>query len=110
MHYDPSKLARELWTIGDYNRLRILALLPSTPDCEHQNNVTQIAEKLGLSQPTVSNHLARMRTLGIVRGQKMCRDVYYWIDQEVAEAIVRDLTLAMQGAGEGLPRSESQPA
>ncbi len=88
---DLDLLARQLWTIGDVNRLRLLELLPDSPDCEHNNNVSQLAEKLGLSQPCVSNHLARLRTLGIVRHRRMCRDVFYWIDREVANEIVSKL-------------------
>lgn len=93
---NPDKLARELWTIGDVNRLRILRLLPTSPDCHHRANVSQIAESLGLSQPTVSNHLARLRTLGIVRHSRMCRDVYYWIDPDMAEDICAGLRAALK--------------
>ncbi len=97
MPHDSEQLARRLWTIGDVNRLRLLALLPTEPDCEHHRNVSQLADELGLSQPTVSNHLARLRTLGIVKCRRMCRDVHYWIDREMAEQIVRDLEEALTG-------------
>ncbi|MEX0325516.1 MAG: ArsR/SmtB family transcription factor [Puniceicoccaceae bacterium] len=89
-------LARYLWTIGDVTRLRILEMLPTTPDCCEGKNVSQIAEHLGLTQSTVSNHLARLRTLGIVRHTKQCRDVYYWIDPERADEIVEQLQLALK--------------
>ncbi|MDP0501606.1 MAG: metalloregulator ArsR/SmtB family transcription factor [Verrucomicrobiota bacterium JB022] len=85
------QLARQLWTLGDLNRLRILSRLPLNPDCKTRTNVSQLAEELGLSQPTVSNHLARLRTLGIVRCQRMCRDSYYWIDVERCEEITKAL-------------------
>lgn len=97
MAYDPELLARQLWTIGDVNRLRLLALLPLEPDCSNHKNVSALAEALNLSQPTVSNHLARLRTLGIVKCRKMCRDVHYWIDPEMAEAILGDLQAALRG-------------
>ena len=95
MPIDSELLARQLWTIGDVNRLRLLALLPHAPDCASGANVTDLAEKLGLSQPSVSNHLARLRTLGLVRYQKICRDVYYWIDPEVAEEVCQQLRHAL---------------
>jgi DNA-binding transcriptional ArsR family regulator len=44
----------------------------------------------------VSNHLARLRTLGIVKCRKMCRDVHYWIDREMAADIVRGLEDALR--------------
>ena len=93
---DEEDLARCLWTIGDLTRLRILGLLPSSPDCQKGKNVSQIAEELDLQQSTVSNHLARMRTLGIVRHTKKCRDVYYWIDPERAEQIEGQLRRALK--------------
>jgi ArsR family transcriptional regulator len=93
---DEEDLARCLWTIGDVTRLRILELLPSNPDCSKGKNVSQIAEELELRQSTVSNHLARMRTLGIVRHTKQCRDVYYWIDPERAEQIEAQLRKALK--------------
>lgn len=88
---DAEDLARCLWTIGDLTRLRLLELLPSSPTCAGGKNVTELAELLDLKQSTVSNHLARMRTLGIVRHTKRCRDVYYWVDPERAEQIVAKL-------------------
>ncbi len=89
-------LARYLWTIGDVTRLRLLQQLPTTPDCCGGKNVSQLAEALELSQSTISNHLARLRTLGIVRHTRQCRDVYYWIDPERAEEIAREVELALK--------------
>ncbi|MEX0320646.1 MAG: ArsR/SmtB family transcription factor [Puniceicoccaceae bacterium] len=89
-------LARYLWTIGDVTRLRILELLPTTPDCCQGKNVSQLAEELELCQSTISNHLARLRTLGIVRHTKQCRDVYYWIDPEKSEEIAAALGEALK--------------
>ncbi len=75
---DTDNLAKQLWAIGDQARLRILLLLPETEDCEHGNNVSQLAIKLKLSQPTVSHHLRVLRQAGFIQYRKMCRDVYYW--------------------------------
>ena len=50
-------LAKQLWAVGDPVRLRILSLLPPAADCEHGNNVSTLARRLGSSQPTVSHHL-----------------------------------------------------
>jgi DNA-binding transcriptional ArsR family regulator len=100
--HSPSTLAREdlarcLWTVGDDTRLALLELLPKTASCEGARNVSSLATELGLTQSTVSNHLARLRTLGLVRQTRRCRDVYYWIDpercQQVAEALKEALKL-----------------
>lgn len=93
---DVEDLARCLWTVGDINRLRILERLPAEPGCERGHNVSQLAEDLGLSQSTVSNHLARLRTLGIIRQTRKCRDIYYWIDPERAEEIQEKLREALK--------------
>ena len=98
---DVEDLARCLWTIGDVTRLRILELLPATPDCCQGKNVSQLAEELSLTQSTISNHLARLRTLGIVRHTKQCRDVFYWIDPERAEQIEEQLQVALKLKGGG---------
>lgn len=89
-------LAKRLWTIGDDIRLCLLSLLPTSDAADPAMNVSQLAESLGLTQPTVSNHLARLRTLGIVRHRRAGRDVFYWIDAEVAESILVDLGKALK--------------
>lgn len=106
---DAEQLARELWTIGDVNRLRLLAMLPTEPDCKNHRNVSELAAELGLSQPTVSNHLARLRTLGIVKCRKMCRDVHYWIDQDMAAEIIGGLAMSLKSTAQTKPGSVDAP-
>jgi len=96
MDYDPEQLARQLWTIGDFQRLRLLALLPHDHTCADGVNVSTLAETLGLSQPTVSNHLARLRTLGIVKPVKRQREVFYYINPAMATQISEDLHRALK--------------
>jgi ArsR family transcriptional regulator len=93
---EDSELAKQLWAVGDLVRLKILRLLPTTDDCEHENNVSQLAEKLGLTQPTISHHLRILRQAGLVSNRKMCRDVYYWIDREAAQTLVKALESALE--------------
>ncbi len=82
MERSDEELAKQLWAIGDIARLRILRLLPHSPNCEHENNVSQLADKLGMPQPTISHHLKVLRQAGVISNKKMCRDVFYWIDRE----------------------------
>lgn len=94
-------LAKQLWALGDATRLRLLRLLPDKGDCGSGNNVSALAEQLGLSQPTVSHHLRVLRQAGIVTNRKMCRDVYYWIDPDNTEQLVQALREALgSGCGE----------
>jgi ArsR family transcriptional regulator len=79
---DLVKLSEHLKAVADPTRLRILQLLPATKDCERVYNVSELAEELGVPQPTVSHHLKVLYNAGLVQCDKMCRDVYYWIDRE----------------------------
>ena len=85
------ELAKQLWAVGDVARLRILSLLPSQANCEHGNNVSELAQKLGLAQPTVSHHLRILRQAGLISGKRMCRDMFYWVNEDEANAIVERL-------------------
>lgn len=81
-------LADKLKALGDPLRLRILNLLPNTSECDYGNNVSQLAQKLDVPQPTISHHLRILRSAGIVRNRRMCRDVYYWIEGDASELVV----------------------
>jgi len=84
-------LARQLWALGDSVRLRILSHLPRNPDCKYRNNVSQLAEDIGIAQPTLSHHLRILRQAGLVSYKRMCRDVYYWLDEEAAHGVAERL-------------------
>ncbi len=84
-------LAKQLWAAGDPVRLRILRMLSPQADCEHGNNVSALAKRLQLAQPTVSHHLRVLRQAGLVSYRKMCRDVFYWIDPAGAAAMTEAL-------------------
>lgn len=53
-------------------RLKIIDLLG-----EGEMHVSEIAERLGVSQPNVSQHLALMRGAGAVRSERRGNAVYY---------------------------------
>ena len=88
---DVDTLAKQLWAIGDPVRLEILRLLPSEPTCENICNVSKIAERIGLSQPATSHHLRILRQAGIIKNEKKCRDMIYWIDLEASSAVSESL-------------------
>ncbi len=90
------ELAKQLWALGDIARLKILRLLPRASNCEHGNNVSQLAEKLGMSQPTVSHHLRVLRQASLVKNKKMCRDVFYWVDPDQANKVLCHLEAIFQ--------------
>lgn len=55
--------------LGDPSRLRILSLMASKELC-----VCMLAEVLGVSQPSVSKHLNRLRYSNIIK----CRKISQW--------------------------------
>ncbi len=63
--------------LGDPNRVRIVNLLASAgaPVC-----VCDLTPALGISQPTVSHHLKRLRTAGLVRREQHGTWSYYSLD------------------------------
>lgn len=58
--------------ISEVSKRVILAELKSGP-----RNVTELVQASGLKQPNVSNHLAKLRSKGIIRSHKVGRQVYY---------------------------------
>jgi DNA-binding transcriptional ArsR family regulator len=61
-----------LRTLGSARRLEIVHLLGDGP-----TEVHRIAEELGMSQPTVSQHLAALRGAGLVEAVRDGREVRY---------------------------------
>lgn len=72
-------------------RVRILQLLPKSPNCEHRNNVSQLSGLLGLSQPTISHHLKILKQAQLIECKKMCRDVFYWINDDKADTFIHEV-------------------
>ncbi len=64
--------AEVLRALSNPHRLEIVHLLAEGP-CE----VSRLAQTMGISQPNVSQHLAVMRTIGIVEAEREGREVRY---------------------------------
>ena len=81
---EPDLVAKYFRGLGDATRVRILELLQ-----EHgEVTVGELVERLGQSQPKVSNHLACLRWCGFVETRREHPSVYYRIaDPRVAELL-----------------------
>jgi len=77
---DEKLFSKYFKAFGDQSRLRILTLLTSG-----EKTVNDIAEKVKLSQPTVSRHLAILREAGIVTDRRDKQRVYYSINRQSVE-------------------------
>jgi ArsR family transcriptional regulator, cadmium/lead-responsive transcriptional repressor len=91
--HSPAKtdlVAKYFRGLGDPTRLRILELLRESREL----SVGELVERLGVSQPKVSNHLACLRWCGFVETRREHRVVYNRIaDRRVAKML--DLARAL---------------
>jgi DNA-binding transcriptional ArsR family regulator len=78
----PAASVRLFKALGDESRLRILRLLASG-----DLYLTEIADRMGLTKPTVSHHLAQLRAAGLVTITEAGALTYYSLRRDrVAEA------------------------
>ncbi|WP_289142379.1 metalloregulator ArsR/SmtB family transcription factor [uncultured Brevibacillus sp.] len=75
------KLSPYFQGLGDPIRQQIVALLID----KESMNVTQIAEHIPMSRPTVSHHLKILKQAGLLQVQKKGTEMYYRL--EITEAI-----------------------
>jgi DNA-binding transcriptional ArsR family regulator len=71
-------VARYFRTLADPTRLRILQLLRA----EGELSVGELAERIGISQPGASNHLACLRWCGFVATRREHRTVFNFVADE----------------------------
>lgn len=77
------KAAQLLKAVGNPHRLQILTQL-----VDGEKNVGQINAEVDVSQPALSQHLARMRAVGILTSRRDQRQIYYAIgDTRILSAL-----------------------
>ncbi|MCR6097591.1 metalloregulator ArsR/SmtB family transcription factor [Salipaludibacillus agaradhaerens] len=80
--------------LGDKTRLRIIALLKDGP-----LHGQAIAGKLGLTAPTISHHIAKLREISVIYERREKNTIYFYLDEKkltsMAEAV---LTLGSETA------------
>ena len=67
--------------LADANRLRIIRMLAS--NMEKTICVSDLAEKLGITQPAASQQIKVLRNIGILEGNKDGYYVYYAINTDI---------------------------
>ena len=73
------RIAQSMRAIADPTRVQILRLLMDAPD--GRRGVTDLAGRLGLTQPTVSHHVRIMANDGILQSMQEGRQVWYSLVQ-----------------------------
>ena len=89
-----------LQAVGIEPRLRILwALLHS------EHSVNELAVHLGANPPAVSQHLAKLRELGLVTTRREGNFVFYACDHPHVRALVSEALSHAQRSGQGAVRA-----
>lgn len=78
--------ATMLKAMANPQRLKILCLL-----AEHELSVGQIENQVGLSQSALSQHLAKLRQVHLVRTRRERQTIYYALDGNAARTILAAL-------------------
>jgi ArsR family transcriptional regulator, cadmium/lead-responsive transcriptional repressor len=92
---EPELVGKYFRALGDPTRVRILALL----DEHGELSVGELVERLGLSQPKVSNHLACLRWCGFVVTRREHPAVLYRIaDDRVSDLLALGRALLADNA------------
>jgi methanogenic corrinoid protein MtbC1/DNA-binding transcriptional ArsR family regulator len=74
-----------------------------------QKSVTELVNATQLKQPNVSNHLAKMRQQGIVRAERIGRQVYYSLSTPFADVLLRMHEFASNPTAVGMNEPTSPP-
>jgi DNA-binding transcriptional ArsR family regulator len=88
MKRNAAKAEAMLKLLANGKRLMILCNI-----VKEAKSVGELAELVGLSQSSLSQHLAKMRTQGLVEADKRGKEVYYRINNPEVEAILSTLYL-----------------
>jgi ArsR family transcriptional regulator len=89
--------------LSDPTRVRLLALLR-----REELTVAELASVLGLAQPRVSTHLAKLKEAGLVRDRRAGVSAYYRINDADANGAAELLGALEGGMGDALLESDVQ--
>ncbi|MGJ7912970.1 metalloregulator ArsR/SmtB family transcription factor [Neobacillus sp. LXY-1] len=66
--------------LGDLTRIKIVALLQQGP-----LHGQAIAGKLGLTPPTITHHIAKLREVGLIRERRDKNTIYFSLNEKILE-------------------------
>ena len=89
------ELTKKLQAIADPTRRRILQALKERGGCSIGKETglcaIDIEQRMRLSQPTISHHMAALKNVGLVKGQKLGLWVWYQRDETAIREFTRTL-------------------
>ncbi len=83
--------------LADVTRLKLVGLL-----AQQERSVEEMVASLDVRQPTVSHHLAKLRTIGLVRMRKEGQTHLYSLDEEFVQRLARSI-LSPEGLAQLAP-------
>ncbi len=89
---DATALVSLFRALADPTRLAIINML-----IEGESNVSSLCRKLDIAQPSVSHHLAILRTTGVVHARRQGKEVHYSIRDLKSDASGRSLKRMLKG-------------
>ena len=63
-------------TLADPTRIRILTLLAKEP-----YHGQALAERLGITPPTITHHMAKLRDAGLVKSRREKNTIYFYLEE-----------------------------
>lgn len=90
--------------LGDLSRLRLIRILASSE--QNLYCVADLAKKLGITQPAVSQHLKVLRHIGVVSSSKTGFRVYYRINRDVLNGLKENMDALCKSSDIPCPEGE----
>ena len=84
---DAATMAGMFKALGDPVRLRLFSKIASRASEEVEEVCVYDIQDVGVSQPTVSHHLKKLREVGLLSCERRGTWVYYWVEPRVLEAM-----------------------
>ncbi|PFP29958.1 ArsR family transcriptional regulator [Bacillus sp. AFS073361] len=84
-------------TMGDPTRIRIVAILAKGP-----LHGQAIAGKLGLSAPTITHHLKKLREVHVVYDRRVKNTIYFYLNESLINQQAKVFTELLEKKGEEL--------
>jgi len=84
-------------TMGDPTRIRIVAILAKGP-----LHGQAIAGKLGLSTPTITHHLKKLREVHVVYDRRVKNTIYFYLNESLINQQAKVFTELLEKKGEEL--------
>ncbi|WP_421384286.1 metalloregulator ArsR/SmtB family transcription factor [Bacillus salacetis] len=100
------KLVSFYKTIGDPTRLKIIMLLKEGP-----LHGLAIAGKLGLTAPTISHHLTKLRDINLVYSRREKNSLYYHLNKKVIQHhgdVLLNMAEESKGDRDGMEKTQKE--